>query len=163
MAYSIQLGDQIHRVEVVQETDRLEVVIDQERFPIDVTLTAPRVYSLLINGRSYEIDVQDLGDQHQVHVDGRAFVVQVVDEKRRRAGGAAAFEGENLISAVMPGKVVRLLVQVGDAVKKGQGIIVIEAMKMENELKAPCDGEVKQILAEEGQAVKARDGLVLIE
>ncbi|MBI3089742.1 MAG: biotin/lipoyl-binding protein [Candidatus Tectomicrobia bacterium] len=165
MAYMIQIGEQVHRVEVRQGEAGMAVDIDGQRSVIDVVPGAGRVYSLIVDGRSYVIDVQELGEQRQVHVNGLALVVDVIDEQRRRRHGASGggFEGEQLISSAMPGKVVKILVEVGQQVTKGQGVIVIEAMKMENELKAPRDGEVKQILVQEGQAVEARAGLLRIE
>ena len=62
----------------------------------------------------------------------------------------------------MPGKVVKVLVAVGDEVKSGQGVVVVEAMKMENELKSPKDGKVKAVAVKEGQAVEAGQSLVTL-
>jgi len=67
------------------------------------------------------------------------------------------------VQSPMPGKVVKVLVTVGDEVKAGQGVVVVEAMKMENELKSPKDGKVKAVSAKEGQAVEAGQSLVTLE
>jgi biotin carboxyl carrier protein len=80
-----------------------------------------------------------------------------------RGAGAAARRGGQSVSSPMPGKVVRVLVKTKDLVKAGQGVAVVEAMKMENELKAPRDGQVLEVRAKEGQAVEAGETLVTLE
>jgi biotin carboxyl carrier protein len=90
----------------------------------------------------------------------------VADERRlrlRAAQGGFSAEGRQLISAPMPGKVVKVLVKVGDEVKEGQGLVVIEAMKMENELKSPKAGKVVELPAKEGTAVEINAKLVVVE
>jgi biotin carboxyl carrier protein len=92
--------------------------------------------------------------------------VDVADERRLRLrAGTAGFsaEGKQLIVAPMPGKVVKVLVKVGDEVKQGQGLVVVEAMKMENELKSPKDGKVVELFAKEGTAVENNAKLVVVE
>jgi biotin carboxyl carrier protein len=78
-------------------------------------------------------------------------------------GGAAAGDGPDHLVAVMPGKVVRILTQVGDIVRQRQALVVIEAMKMENELRAARDGIVKDVRVREGQSVEAGAVLVVVE
>ena len=111
----------------------------------------PGVYSILLEGRSYEV---------------RASEIDVIVEdprEPRKSGGRAGLEGRQTVHAPMPGKVVRVLVGVGDSVERGQGLVVIEAMKMQNELKAPKTGTVVSISAAEGAAVAAADVLVVVE
>jgi len=112
----------------------------------------PGVYSILVNGASFEVRAQDLLD----------IVVQDPREPRKGAG-SAGLEGRQMIAAPMPGKVVRVLVGEGDAVERGQGLVVIEAMKMQNELKSPKAGRVTSITAAEGAAVAAADVLAVVE
>ena len=98
-------------------------------------------------------------------VDGFRFEVEAFDERMRSirelAGGTTGPAGPWPLIAPMPGLVVRVSVQIGDAVQAGQGLVVMEAMKMENELRAPAAGRVKAILASPGTAVEK--GATLIE
>jgi biotin carboxyl carrier protein len=91
--------------------------------------------------------------------------VKVIDPKRLRSAGAGHEDGDGLaeIKTAMPGKVVSLLLTVGSTVEKGDGVLVVEAMKMQNELKSPKDGVIKEIRVAEGAAVSAGDILATIE
>jgi biotin carboxyl carrier protein len=95
----------------------------------------------------------------------RAFTAQVLDQRTRTlrslSGAAARSHGPRAVHAPMPGLIVRVEVNAGDAVRAGQGIVVIEAMKMENELRAQADGRVARIHVQPGQAVEK--GAVLVE
>jgi biotin carboxyl carrier protein len=101
-----------------------------------------------------------------VLVRGQVSRVDVADERRLRLrAGSAGFsvEGKQVINAPMPGKVVKVLVKQGDEVKEGQGLVVVEAMKMENELKSPKAGKVVELLAKEGTTVENNAKLVVVE
>jgi biotin carboxyl carrier protein len=92
------------------------------------------------------------------------FSAEVIDPRAwsgRRHGGVEA-EGRQQITAPMPGKVVRLLVKTGDHVEAGQGLLVVEAMKMQNEIRSPKSGTVEKVFASEGQAVNAGEALCII-
>ncbi|MBI4840825.1 MAG: acetyl-CoA carboxylase biotin carboxyl carrier protein subunit [candidate division NC10 bacterium] len=167
MTYFAASGGQEHRVDVRQDRDGLHVRLDDREFPVDLLRVDPALYSLLIDGRSYEIDVLESEDALMVLVDGQPFRVEIQDEQQRRlraaAGKGETKTGKRIVTAPMPGKVVKLLVQPGDAVQPGDGIVVVEAMKMENELKASTPGTVKEIRVEEGKAVSGGEVLVVIE
>jgi len=167
MAYIASSRGQTHRLEVQQERDRLGVRLDGRDFPADVLQVAPHHYSMLIDGRHYEIDVLEMEEALVVLVNGQPFRVDIQDE-REWNGGSQPGKGEGrgsqqTVIAPMPGKVVKLLVKPGDKVQAGDGIVVVEAMKMENELKASIAGTVAEIRAEEGKAVNGGDVLVVIE
>ncbi len=104
--------------------------------------------------------------RHHVQVGGRSYVLEVLDERQRRLRDrreAEAAAGPASVSASMPGRVVALLVAEGEQVEAGQGVIVLEAMKMENELKSPKAGRVSQVRVREGQATEAGEPLIVIE
>jgi biotin carboxyl carrier protein len=167
MAYFAQSGGRDHRLDVRQDTDGLRVRLDDREFSVDFLQVDAGLYSLLIGGRSYEIDLLEVEEALMVLVDGQPFRVEIQEERERRlraaAGKGEVKAGKRVVTAPMPGKVVRLLVRPGDAVQPGDGIIVVEAMKMENELKAPAAGTVKEIRVEEGRPVSGGDVLVVIE
>lgn len=123
------------------------------------------VYSMLCGGRSYEIVVREgLDGTLDVHVNGRAYTARVSDPRKlSRRRGSFALEGPQDIQAPMPGKVVRLLVAVGDHVEAGQGVVVVEAMKMQNEIKSPKAGKIAKIAVVEGAAVNAGQALLTVE
>ena len=124
----------------------------------------PGVYSILMDGRSYDARVEEAPGGLVVVIDGYRFQIEVRDP-RRRARGSGGREGEGLqtLAAPMPGKVVRILSAPGDAVEAGQGILVVEAMKMQNEMKAPRAGKVLSIAVTEGATVAAGEILATIE
>jgi len=121
----------------------------------------PGAYSVLVDGRSFEVIA---GPGNEILVNGRVLSVEVFDPRSmrgRKSGGAA--EGRQAIVSPMPGKVVRVLVELGDSVEAGQGLIVIEAMKMQNEMKSPKTGRVAEVKTKTGAAVSAGEVLMVIE
>ena len=132
---------------------------------IDWRRPQPGIYSLLVGGASYEVFVEDEPDHLAVHLVKRTFRVHAADIRRHRAsgGGAAVLDGPIRLVAPIPGRVVRVLVEPGQEVKRGEGIIVLEAMKMENELRAPRDGTIGVIEVNEGQGVEGGALLATIE
>lgn len=118
-------------------------------------------WSILIEGRSYAVRVLGGG---AVSVNGRVYQVEVVDPRGPRGRrGAGESSGARSITAAMPGRVVRVLVEPGQEVAEGEPVIVVEAMKMQNEMKAPRAGRVASVKAEAGATVSAGDILVVIE
>ena len=154
-------------MDVRSERDRLRVHLDGQELLVDLLRVDSSLYSLLIGGRSYEVDLLEVEDAFMVLVDGQPFLVEIQDEQERRLRAAVGKEmvraAKRTVAAPMPGKVVKLLVKPGDAVKAGDGVIVVEAMKMENELKAPAPGTIKEIRVAEGKAVSAGEVLVVFE
>lgn len=129
-----------------------------------VTQVEPGVYSVLLEGVSYEIRVTRNAQEFSAETNGRRFAVEVGDPRdTSRASRASMGSGRQKIAAPMPGKVVRVLASVGDLVEAGQGLIVVEAMKMQNEMKASHGGRVIEIRATAGDTVGAGDTLVILE
>lgn len=130
----------------------------------EVQQPEPGVYSILLDGRSYDAKVEEIAGLLIVVIDGFRFEVDVRDPRRssRRTSGAGG-EGVQQLTAPMPGKIVRVLVAGGDAVEAGQGLVVVEAMKMQNEMKALRAGRVLQVMVREGATVTAGEVLVTIE
>jgi biotin carboxyl carrier protein len=130
----------------------------------DVEMPGPGVYSILLNGRSYDTFVEDTPAGLMVTIEGHRFEIEVRDPRRwsRKSAVAGAGTVQSILSP-MPGKVVRVLAAPGDDVVKGQGIVVVEAMKMQNELKSNRAGRVLSVPAKEGATVTAGELLATIE
>lgn len=117
--------------------------------------------SVLLNGRSYRVD---RGTGKEVWVNGRRLSMEVFDPRDLRPGkGAMSNHGRQEIAASMPGKVIRVLVAPGDMVEEGQGLVVVEAMKMQNEMKSPKAGQVAKVHARPDATVSAGEVLVVVE
>jgi len=129
----------------------------------DVEMAEPGVYSILIDGRSYEARVEETPTALVVVIDGRRFEIEARDPRRlARKGASGAADGVQAIAAPMPGKIVRVLAAVGDEVSAGQGLLVVEAMKMQNEMKSPRAGKVLSLSAKAGATVTAGEVLATI-
>jgi len=145
------------------------LTFDGQPHTIDAVFLEGGTWSLLIDGESYEVDIDadaTKAERLTVAVRGHRFAVEVLDEHRQRmrsASGGFEVEGRAEVLAPMPGKVVKVLVAVGDSVAEGEGLLVVEAMKMENELKAPKDGTVAEVRVEAGDTVDGGLCLAVIE
>jgi biotin carboxyl carrier protein len=149
---------------------RYRVVVDGQPREIDVARTGSFGLSLLFVGdgsvsRSVQVTPAGAAGELLVRIDGRTATVTI---DGRRAGASAGDAGQNArgeqaIVAPMPGRIVRVLVNVGDQVVRAQPVVVVEAMKMENELRSPRDGRVKDVAVTPGASVDAGRILVVIE
>ena len=117
--------------------------------------------SILIDGRSYRVS---RGAKGEVLVNGRAIAAEVFDPRTLRSHKAdVSGSGRQEIAAPMPGKVVRILVTPGESVEAGQGLVVVEAMKMQNEMKSPKAGRVVEVRTRPDATVLAGEALVIVE
>jgi len=134
-------------------------------FELDARETQPGVFSLLLDGASYEIKGETTREGLVVAVGAQRYVAEVSDARSLRASRAEAGDhnGPQKITAPMPGKIVRILAAEGDPVEHGQGIMVIEAMKMQNELKSMKKGVVRKVMVQKGAAANAGDVLAIVE
>lgn len=138
----------------------LEVNLGANHDHLSVVEVEPGLYSVIVDGRSYAVR----SENGTVWIDGDRFDVEVEDPRApKKKLGTLAAGGQQTLRAAMPGKVVRLLVNAGDEVVAGQGIVVVEAMKMQNEIKAPVAGKVLSLSVREGTAVAGGDTIAVIE
>lgn len=141
------------------------VTVDGERFAMEAQMLRPGVLSLLINGHEWRVILENDSEEPAVHIAGYRIPYRIDDPRslkgrRARVTGTA---GPKSIKASMPGRVVRVLAQKGEAVEAHQGIVVIEAMKMQNELKSPKPGKVAELRVTAGDTVAAGEVLAVIE
>ena len=174
MKLEVQIGGRKRAVEVARQDGRLVCTLDGKPIEADAVEVATATYSILLGGQSYEVRVHEAPDGLHVNVGnaaanagGEEFLAQVIDPRQWRSrrialGEGVEAEGRQEIKAPMPGKIVRVLAKVGDAVEAGQGLLVVEAMKMQNEICAPKTGKVEKVLVAEGQAVNAGETVAVV-
>ncbi|MGB9435510.1 MAG: biotin/lipoyl-containing protein [Candidatus Acidiferrum sp.] len=158
-------GKTKHVVDLERDDASYKVYLDGQPVDADVILAAPNAVSVILNGTAFEIHIApSLDGTYKLQTGPHEFQADVRDPRvwRGRKQSALEAEGRQQILAPMPGKVIRLLVQVGDDVDAGQGLVVVEAMKMQNEIRSPKKGKVERLQAKEGQAVDAGDVLCVV-
>jgi len=168
MKLQAELGGEKHDVEIVRDGRSVTATVDGREYRLDVSEPEKGVYLIKNENKISEVSVSPRSGSataFAVSLHGRETDVEIIDPKRLRGAGKADEDaaGKAEIKTAMPGKVVRILVEIGAEVAKGDGIVVVEAMKMQNELKAPKDGVIAEIRAIEGQTVNAGDILVVVE
>jgi biotin carboxyl carrier protein len=168
MIIHIEIDGELRRVELAQEgrDGQYRASIDGEpAVEVAAQILRPGVLSLHIDGKTYRCVLEESAEGTAILLAGKRRLYRVDDprslkSRRSRHGGA---EGPKTVTAPMPGRIVRVLTSVGDAVEAHQGVVVIEAMKMQNELKSPKAGKVVQLRVEPGGTVAAGDVLAVIE
>jgi biotin carboxyl carrier protein len=166
MKFDVRIEDKTRIVELERIADRWHIALDGQPLDADAVQIAPNIFSILLRGQSHEIRVAPSPNGTLTLQTGlEEFTAEVVDPRAwsGRRHSALEAEGRQQVVAPMPGKVVRLLVKTGDTVEAGQGLLVIEAMKMQNEIRSPKSGVVERLLAQEGQAVNAGEILAWVE
>ena len=166
MKYVAIVGGEERIVEIAPSGDGYRVAIGGKTLEVDAVHLQGFAVSLICGTRSYRCDIE-AGEEGRlnVRVGDTVHPLEILDERRlrlRRAAGKFSLEGPQRVEAPMPGKVVRVLVRQGEQVEEGQGLVVVEAMKMENELKSPKAGKVAELYAVEGAAVEAGAKLAVI-
>ena len=143
-----------------------EIAMDGRTVHVDAVRSGPTIYSVIEEGQQFEAMVDEKGAHgFDVLVAGRVFHLESIDERTKLLAHSAApvVTGPQAVAAEMPGKVVKVAVPAGEAVREGQGVIVLEAMKMENEITSPIAGRVKEIAVSEGQTVEVGAVLFVVE
>jgi biotin carboxyl carrier protein len=177
MKFVAMMDGQQHHIEAQRDAadhNTLHMVLDGKQYEIDARRMPSQIVSMILDHKSYDVDLEriarksdTLDGRIHVRVRGRVLRFEILDERRLKMKEAQGFRldvgGVVSIDSPMPGKVIKVLAKEGDEVKEGQGIVVVEAMKMENELKTPKAGKVKEIRCKEGETVEAGARLALIE
>ena len=169
MRFEVQLasptGKRTHTIDLERMGDQWRIILDGEAIDADVVEIAQNTLSIIIRGESHEIRVARSPEGLlSIQTGLREFTAEVTDQRswRGRRLGHVEVQGRQQITAPMAGKVVRLLVKSGETVEVGQGLLVVEAMKMQNEIRSTKSGTVERLLAQEGQAVNAGEILAWI-
>ena len=162
MKYVATIDEKEYLIEIIDEK---HIIFDGQEMEVDFeSVSGQPVYSLIVDGNSYEAYVYPAEENWEVLRRGRMYPVKVEDEREKRlraaAGGGVSETGEYHLKSPMPGMVVTIPVEEGQVVEKGEVLLILESMKMQNELKAPRDGTVSRVLVSSGESVEQRQTLL---
>jgi biotin carboxyl carrier protein len=166
MRWEVQVGERTRVVELKSHGRAYAVSVDGRPYRVDATRPVGSFSSLLVGSESYDVGITTRGSSYTVDVYGRRYRFDLFDPTTRWSGaglGARTAHGPQDVAAVMPGRVVTVLVKKGDAVEAGQGLVVLEAMKMENEVQSPKGGTVTAIHVAPGQTVETGERVATVE
>jgi biotin carboxyl carrier protein len=164
MKLEIELAGASHIIETPRVERNFACTIDGYSVEADAIEIAPGIYSILISGLSFEARVERFGEDLRISIGGKQYAMRVSDPRkwRRNQNAASASDHKQNVVAPMPGRVVRVLVSAGGTVNVGQGIVVVEAMKMQNEVRSPKTGTIERLLVKEGQPINAGETIAVI-
>ncbi len=168
MKLCAQLDEEKYSIDISRKNSKVFADIDGRKYTLEVSCPESNVYLLKHNGNIYEVylEFSEKDDTLvQAKVGTRSFHLELIDPKRLR-GTIVGTGGADVVAEIktsMPGKVVCILLNEGDEVIKGDGVVVVEAMKMQNEMKSPKDGKISKICFQEGETVNTGDILVVID
>ena len=165
MNYHITIDGVNYEVALEKATGFWRCQLNGQTLIVDAVLARKDVLSLIIDGKAYEIKRERTPTDTHLWVRSRRYAAEIRDPRSLRSQRQAAGDdqGPQRLVARMPGKVVRILVREKAAVEAGQGIVVVEAMKMQNEIKSPKKGTLQKLIVAEGAAVNAGDVLAIVE
>jgi biotin carboxyl carrier protein len=164
MIYDITIDGKNHRLDLNRANGNWSCKLDGRTIEVDAILARPDVLSLRIANKAYEVKCERTAGEFHLWVGSVRFAAEVRDPRSLRSRSRAVDDhGPRKLTAPMPGKIVRILVTEGAEVGAGEGVLVVEAMKMQNEVKSPKKGTIQKILVSEGTAVNAGDVLAIVE
>ena len=168
MKYLTAIDEESIELDITDEAGGTIVRHEDEELRVNVASVGPTgPYSLLLDDRSYEGYVEVVEGGFRVILGGQVFHITVEEAARARlhglAGASHHHEGPTAVAAPMPGLVIGLPVTVGQSVKRGETVVILQAMKMENELRAPRDGTVKEIKVNAGDTVAMGQALLTLD
>lgn len=165
MKLEAQLCESTTTFELEEQGGVFLASVNGRRIEGEVLQPEPGVFSFKVGHRVIEFHVSALPgtDTRRIVTAAGTVDIRIIDRKHRLPGDEADGDGQQTLLAPMPGKVVAILASVGDTVERGEGVLVVEAMKMQNEMKAPKAGTIAEIRVAEGDTVGAGDVLVVIE
>jgi biotin carboxyl carrier protein len=164
MKYEAEIDGRPVSIELEQHNGRVSAIIDGRGYDVEVVRPEEGAYLIFVGERVYEARVWTEGASAlRVKLRDRLFTANIIDRKHRRAAADHSQEGQHDLTAPMPGKIVRVLLGPGDDVAAGQGVVVVEAMKMQNEIKSPKAGRVIEVRVVEGATVYANQVLAVVE
>jgi biotin carboxyl carrier protein len=168
MRYLAKIKDKDFTIEIIETAGKWEVQLNGSKISIDMAkIKPPHLFSLLIDNKSLDVEVVKNSQGYVVHLEGKKYECVLEEERRAQlkslAGFKAALHQDKELRAPMPGLILAIEVKEDDLVKVGQGLVIVEAMKMENEIKAKFDAKVKAIKVKPKQTVEQGEILIVFE
>jgi biotin carboxyl carrier protein len=165
MEFEFLVNDEPRKISLEKKEDGYHIADGEKMIKADIQSISPNVLSLVIEGRSHLVYIARDKDRKYILIDGQHFIVQEPGRgtKDFHGGDEKAQEGKLLITAPMPGKVIKINVSEQQEVRKNQTLAIVEAMKMENEIKSSVEGFVKKIFVSAGELVDSEKPLIELE
>lgn len=162
MEIELKIEEEIRKLQVEFKDGQYHVDLDGGQYSVDCSLISDHCLSLLVNGKTYTVYFAEANGKKYLSVAGEQFLIEEATSDSVTASGvdSSGIAEEPVAASPMPGKVVKLLVKVGDKVVKGQGLVIVEAMKMENEIKSPVNGTVDKVNFASGGLVDAAQPII---
>ena len=169
MSYEVKVNNHTKKVELIQwDGSYVNIMVDGKEYKLDFEKVGEGLFSMIHNNKSYNVELipGENVKKYTINTYKHTYETEIIDAETkyrmaREKGGDQ--DAENTIVAPIPGKVVKIPVNVGDQVEAGQTIVIFSAMKMESEFKAKKEGEVKEIRVKEGDTVEAKKVMVVME
>lgn len=163
MEHELRLGRELFKVATEDKGGRLKATVAGETYEVDLQNISENCLSLLIDGKAYTAYVARGDNKRFVQIGDEQYVFEEAPEEVSAGPGAAAQLAETEIGPPMPGKVVKVLVKEGEKVQIGQGLVIVEAMKMENEIKSTIEATVRKVNFSGGDLVNLGDVIIELE
>ncbi len=165
MELEFNIDEKIRRLQVEFKDGQYRINLEDRKYVVDATFISDNCLSLLVNDKAFTVYFAEADDKKYFSVGGEQFCIQEAKSESVRVSEAdsAAIEEAPVAASPMPGKVVKILVREGDEVEKGQGLVIVEAMKMENEIKSPVKGTVEKVNFKPGDLVNAAQPILEIK
>jgi biotin carboxyl carrier protein len=160
------MPDTEFKVEILEDGPVKKVSVDGTTYEVDYNVGGDTIYSIIMNNRSNGVQISPISDSvYEVKNRGDSFQIEVIDElqKMRYSRTKSVTVGRQVVTAQMPGVILKVYVKPGEEVKAGAPLCVLVAMKMENEIRTPIDGVVKEIYVNEGNKVSVGDKMLVVE
>jgi biotin carboxyl carrier protein len=166
MIFHSNMGGKNYKIEIKKQEDEYLVKIDGNSYRVDSRKIGEGELSLNIKGKVFDIMINGNSRNHDVLVGPFNYHIELMSSLTVSASSqteSSHILGKAAVTTPMPGKVIKILKGPNDPVKEGEGVIVVEAMKMENELKSPKNGKISEIRVSQGKAVESGEVLMVIE
>ena len=160
------LPDSEYKVEILEDGPVKKVSVNGKIYEVDYNVGGDTIHSIIMNNKSHGVQITSLGNSdYEVRDKGDYFLVNVVDElkRMRMARTKSAIIGRQVITAQMPGVILKVYVKPGDEVKAGAPLCILAAMKMENEIRSPINGTVKEVYIEADDKMAVGDKMLVVE
>jgi len=165
MELQFNIDQGIYKIEIDFRDGRYLVKLGEKQYQVDSQRISENCLSLLLDGKAYTVFVAEDKTKRYISIQDEQFCIEEAKDQTetRSVAEASTLKGIPTISSPMPGKIVKILVREKDTVRKGQSLVIVEAMKMENEIRSPSAGVVEKINFKEGDLVDAAESIVEME